>query len=257
MNNAQIKAYYVRYSRAHLKAENSMKKAVLVYLMDAGARAISSFELIEGEAANKVDEFLKVEPLREVFVDMYLTNGVAFREFLLANFNKPVEKGMSATLAISFFSQRFQNLIAQFAADRAAQYVTKIVESLRETLRKTIETAITQNKSKIDVAKEIKRSWKQVSSERALLIARTETTTLSGFAQMETAKDFAIPLDKIWIAARDGRTRDDHRAANGQRVKYEDNFSVGGVAMSQPGDPRGGAANVCNCRCTVAFLPRK
>lgn len=257
MNNAQIKAYYVRYSRTHLKAENSMKRAVFGYIMDAGAKAITSFELIEGEAANKVDEFLKVEPLRDVFLEMYLTNSNVFREFLLANFNKPVEKAMSASLAISFFSQRFQNLIAQFAAERAAAYVTKIVESLRDTLRKTIETAITQNKSKIDVAKEIKRSWKQVSSERALLIARTETTTLSGFSQMETAKDFAIPLDKIWIAARDGRTRDDHRAANGQRVKYEDNFSVGGVAMSQPGDPKGGAANVCNCRCTVAFLPRK
>ena len=257
MNNAQTKAYFVKYSRTHLKAENSMKRAVLVYLTDAGARAISSFELSESDAASKVNEFLKVEPLRDVFLEMYLTNSNVFREFLLSNFNKPVEKGMSASLAISFFSQRFQNLIAQFAAERAAAYVTKIVESLRDTLRQTIEKATAQNKSKVDVAKEIKRNWKAVSSERALLIARTETTTLSGFAQMETAKEFSIPLDKVWIAARDGRTRDDHRAANGQRVKYEEDFVVGGIAMSHPGDPKGGAANVCNCRCTVAFLPRR
>ena len=257
MTNSQRKAYYVRYNRAHSKAENSMKRLLFGYIASAGTEAVSSFEAIGADAAQKVDDFLSEAKLRETFLEMHLTHAETFRVFLLDNFNKPVEKGMATTLAISFFSQRFQNLVAEFAAQRAAEYVTKIVDGLRQSLRQTIEAAVADNLSKRDVARQIRQTWKEVSRSRSLLIARTETTALSGFAQMETAKEFTIQLDKVWISARDGRTRTDHRSADGQRVKYEDNFTVGGVAMAHPGDPKGGAANCCNCRCTIAFLPRQ
>ncbi len=36
-----------------------------------------------------------------------------------------------------------------------------------------------------------------------------------------------------------------------------ESFTVGGVKMKYPGDPNGGAENVCNCRCTQIFRPAK
>jgi hypothetical protein len=32
-------------------------------------------------------------------------------------------------------------------------------------------------------------------------------------------------------------------------------FNLDGVLMQHPGDPDGGAENVCNCRCCIAYEP--
>ena len=64
-------------------------------------------------------------------------------------------------------------------------------------------------------------------------------------------------LQKEWIAARDERVRSAHAVANGQIVDFEDKFLVGGEYLDRAGDPRGSAANVINCRCSIAPFPKK
>jgi SPP1 gp7 family putative phage head morphogenesis protein len=261
MNNAARKAYYVRFNRVHLSAENGINKALLAWLADQSKGVLTTFdESGVDEAIKRVESSFSESALTELFLEQYQKQGKEFRGFLLDNFNKPVEKRDGLTdvlLNISFFSQRFQNLVSGFAATMAAERVSGICKALRERLKATILNAASNNLSKADTAKEIKKTWGAISKDRARLIARTETTTIAGFAQMETAKDFTIKLDKVWIAARDSRTRPDHKTADGKRVKMEEDFDIGGVKMSHPGDPKGGAANCCNCRCTVAFVPQK
>ena len=248
MTKAARRAYFNRFNKAHVKAENKAYKAILTWL-----------KTVETTEAEAVADMFKADDLKAIFLENYAESGAMFRAFLLENFQKTVEKRgvIDAMLSVGIAAARFQSVMATFAGLMAAERVTGICDNLRGLLRNVIEAAIGQNLSKAETAKEIRKNWGAVSKSRARLIARTETTTVAGFAQMETAKEFSIELDKVWISARDGRTRDDHRANDGQRVKYEDDFSVGGVAMKQPGDPRGGAKNCCNCRCTVAFVARK
>ncbi|MCR9066282.1 MAG: hypothetical protein NXI00_20085, partial [Cytophagales bacterium] len=61
-------------------------------------------------------------------------------------------------------------------------------------------------------------------------------------------------LLKVWSSARDERTREDHMNANGQRVKKEQDFTIGDKKMKYPGDPRGGASQVVNCRCSFTHV---
>lgn len=261
MNSAARKAYYVRFNRVHAKAEKSVYGIVLAKLQTIGAEVLATFEQSDIDTTLKAaDAAIKDRDFATLFIDSYSAESSRFRAFLLDNFEKKIEKkGVleDAIINIGFFSQRFQNIVTSFAAQMAAERVGKICENLRTLLRNTLTNASTNNATKQQAAKEVKKVWKEVSKGRALLIARTETTTISGFAQMETAKEFNIELDKVWISARDSRTRSDHRSADGNRVKYEEDFDIGGVKMSHPGDPKGGAANCCNCRCTVAFVPRK
>ncbi len=49
-----------------------------------------------------------------------------------------------------------------------------------------------------------------------------------------------------------GGTFDAHIEADGQTVKLDDDFTVDGIGMEFPGDPKGGAGNVCNCLCMMA-----
>lgn len=260
MNKAARTAYYYRYSRTQTKAENSMYTALMAWLDAVGTHVVSTFVSEGADAVTALTGEIKPADLEKVFFESYGVSAGMFRAFLLKNFEKPVEKrGIlgDAAINIGFFSQRFQNIVTEFAAQMAAERVSKICDTLREMLTKTITNAVANNADKQKVAREIKRNWKEVSRNRARLIARTETTTISGFAQMQTANEFTIELDKVWISARDSRTRTDHRSADGQRVAKDEDFTIGGAKMAQPGDPKGGAENCCNCRCTVAFVPKR
>lgn len=63
-------------------------------------------------------------------------------------------------------------------------------------------------------------------------------------------------LEKTWIATLDGKTRDTHFAADGQRAPLTGTFSVGNAALRFPGDPTGPPAEVRNCRCRVGILAK-
>lgn len=92
---------------------------------------------------------------------------------------------------------------------------------------------------------------------RARMIARTEGTRVTSeardeaFRQMmeQTGLDPAL-VDEIWNATRDNRTRETHRAMNGQVVPYGQPFvSPSGARLRYPGDPNAPAAEVIDCRC--------
>ena len=91
----------------------------------------------------------------------------------------------------------------------------------------------------------------------ALRIARTETTAAANFAATEAGGVSGFLMQKEWISALDSRTRDDHAGVNKQSRPENKPFNVGGEKLMYPGDPRGSAGNVINCRCTVAMIPAR
>jgi uncharacterized protein with gpF-like domain len=91
---------------------------------------------------------------------------------------------------------------------------------------------------------------------RANTIARTET--VGAYVQGDLAGARALgdsgPVEKVWVAAIDARTRPSHEDADGQCVPIDDTFDVGGEAMDAPHDPSAPDGEVVNCRCIVEFL---
>lgn len=96
-------------------------------------------------------------------------------------------------------------------------------------------------------------SWEN----RAQLIARTETVGANNQGSLESMSAMAeldgIVATKTWLATSDSKTRADHAEIDGTTVPLDGTFDVGGVAMNGPGDNAGGAAQVCNCRCTLTY----
>jgi hypothetical protein len=100
-------------------------------------------------------------------------------------------------------------------------------------------------------------------------IARTETLRAANMGHMAGAKKHRFEVLKEWIAAQDTRTRRipkndefDHWVLDGQRREMDEAFvqvgSRGRVASAQqPGDADAPAAFTINCRCTVAFIPKR
>jgi hypothetical protein len=65
-------------------------------------------------------------------------------------------------------------------------------------------------------------------------------------AEMEGVK-----FNKKWLTRLDGNERPTHADANEQTREPSQPFSVGGEPLMFPGDPRGSAGNVINCRCQM------
>lgn len=91
---------------------------------------------------------------------------------------------------------------------------------------------------------------------RARTVARTETMGAvnggafrSAVLEAEARGDVA-PF-KLWLSTEDRRTRPTHVDADQQRTMLSEPFRVGTSALLYPGDPRGAAAEVINCRCTM------
>lgn len=53
----------------------------------------------------------------------------------------------------------------------------------------------------------------------------------------------------------DARTRETHRAADGQTRTVGEPFTVGGASLKYPGDPSAPPAEVIGCRCVVLYQP--
>ena len=106
------------------------------------------------------------------------------------------------------------------------------------------------------------------AKSRSVMIARTEVMRASNYASLKGAEKHPFLIDKMWIATRDARTRRipkdfyDHWNMDGQTVEYNQPFvsadKVGRpIVVDAPGDPRAPRGFTINCRCAVAFIPRR
>lgn len=95
---------------------------------------------------------------------------------------------------------------------------------------------------------------------RAVVVARTETIgamnagRADAFAAVAEEVDDGTGFEQMWLATSDSRTRRTHRDADGQRVPVGGLFTVGTADLRYPGDPRGPAKEVIQCRCTTLLV---
>ena len=159
--------------------------------------------------------------------------------------------------------------IDQEAVTRAVQLDSKIsnglysrlgedVQALKKSISAEISRGISNGSSYADIARQIKThmigAYDKASGGaqyRAELIARTEGNRIRNQSSMDasnTAKDMGADVVKQWDSALDRRTRPSHTRVDGEIRELDEPFSNG---LMHPGDPDGGAAEVCNCRCAL------
>lgn len=123
-----------------------------------------------------------------------------------------------------------------------------------------IERGIQEGDSIPEIARRIDLLLTATGSERwpnrAVTVARTETIAAVNAGVFRAAVLDAqargdLAPAKVWIATEDSRTRPTHDGADGQRTLLESPFRVGGAQLMFPGDPRGPAREVINCRCSL------
>ena len=143
-----------------------------------------------------------------------------------------------------------QNPITQAWIDqRAAFWARSVNKTTGNLLLAELQEGVALGESIPLLTSRVEKVFAGSRALRAEGIARTETATAANAGHLQTYRQAAVPLKK-WITTRDMRERDAHAGADGQIVKADEDFNVGGESLSGPG--QGGSSwNVINCRCTT------
>lgn len=204
--------------------------------------------------------------MEQAYTDMAATMIDAFGERILGQ-----GKSMGLILETKDFAEFFQRLALEYIAQES---IRRRIAGVTNTTRDLIISAITKGQEAGDsvdvISKRITDLIPRMSRLRGSIIARTETHGAANFGADQAARATGLTLEKEWVASHDHRTRDfgqgdgvvdefSHRAADGQKVAMDQPFRIpkrDGTteALMFPGDPNGSAANVINCRCTVAHV---
>lgn len=132
------------------------------------------------------------------------------------------------------------------------------VNLLKKKVANNISRGIAQGQSYSDIAKNIAvgmvGNYARMNGGalyNAMRITRTEAHRISqqaAYDALKKAKDNGADVVKQWDATLDKRTRPSHARVDGEIRELDEPFSNG---LMKPGDPRGRAAEVINCRCQL------
>lgn len=142
-------------------------------------------------------------------------------------------------------------VLEQLAAHRVAALVEQVTETTRDGIRAAVERGMAEGWGTRRIASAIKAETSgAIAGDRAVLIARTETIGAVNAGQLAAARASGVVEGKEWLTVGDDRVRETHADQDGMIVALTERFPNGCL---YPGDPAGGPAEVCNCRCSLAF----
>lgn len=160
--------------------------------------------------------------------------------------------------------------VIRFLHNSSAQKIVLMDATTADTVRRHIQDALAESQlageNIVETAtrimeKTIDGTFSDMSRERAVRIAQTETTTAFNFADHEAWKQSGVVTGRRWNTQSDGKVRSidagdefDHAAMEGVEVGIDEPFLVprkdgGTEALMFPGDPSGSAGNVIEERC--------
>ena len=219
----------------------------------------------------QVDMFIKSQsvisipafPIYTVLIDMYKTVGPRWVRLSKASMTK-------ATGQMGF-NERIVELMRQYYGIDLLNDAEDITAYTKEVIQKILSDAAITGASFDDIVRQLVTS-SELGPMRARRIARTETVTAANGAAMIYAQTSGNQMNKIWISVKDKRTRHNqyanHVTIDGTIIDINEPFNLkspklGDIQMMQPGvrkQPSGAAvpaAEVVNCRCTVAFTAKR
>lgn len=161
---------------------------------------------------------------------------------------KPNKKAFGAS------EEFIREVLAYFKKYLLENVVNPISQTTIDHIETVLQEAIREGWGVDKAVKELEDS--DITKRRARMIVRTETVKAANFTQLSAADMEDYEMEKQWIAVEDNRTRRSHSHAgvDGERVDLDQPFSNG---LMFPGDPKGDAAEVINCRCTLGYFAKR
>lgn len=193
-------------------------------------------------------------PIYTILNELYFTVGPAWARF--------IKKDMKKAGGSMGFSEEIVRLMRDYYTTDLLNDAELMTKYSRQIIVDILSQAAQEGWSFDRITYELS-NHPEFGRMRAMRIARTETVTAANGAAILYAQNSGIKMDKIWISIRDKRTRHSHENVNTTPIPINEEFKVGGSLMMQPGVrfQNNGfpvpSFEIVNCRCTVAFIPKR
>lgn len=140
--------------------------------------------------------------------------------------------------------------VGEFIRDHSDRALTAVNKTTAKELRRELAESAEAGETISEAVERVREVFGD-RRDNAITIARTETVSAYNFASISAWKQSGQVGAKQWLTAEDDAVRDWHREVDGKSVPLDASFSVGPDQLDFPGDPRGSAGNIINCRCTL------
>ena len=135
----------------------------------------------------------------------------------------------------------------EFLAARQNQ-LSGVPDEVHDRIKAALQAGIDGGESMAKLSDRVRGEFNDIGKGRAKVIASTETAAAYGEARDEAMKQAGVQY-KQWLTSGLPNVRTAHRGAQGQTVRIDEPFDVGGEELMHPGDETGSAENVINCHC--------
>ena len=235
-----------KFIKVFLKGQGSIEKMmeskITRYLMDLRAKILKDpahLRTLSMVDWDKQDEVLVklIKPVMHEGIKL----GVAIGQDVL---------GRTKTLDDANFEHRVNSLL-QIRMDKLTGINSTIKNRLQDKLKDTLTEQVQAGASvsvQTSTMQEAVREFFNLTSSRALLIARTESSGAVNGGSMLYYQNEGV-TQKEWITSQDELVRESHRQCEDEgAISMFNTFSNG---LMFPSDQNGDAGEVCNCRCSL------
>lgn len=237
-----------RLRRNELRIERAISKALDVHQKRAMAALRSQHSLTAAVPPDAFDttgwDATVLREVQPVIEDVL--QGIATGVFSFLDLSPEIRAQILGALDIDAVAADF------------TERVKTIGPSTADRVMSELSVGIGQGEGIPQLSKRIRESF-GVAESHAARIARTETHGAAEATTYKSAGAIAragFALTKTWLATSDRHTRPTHAAADGQTVRLDQPFQVGGALLDYPGGD-GPAEEVINCRCSTIFNTTK
>lgn len=193
-------------------------------------------------------EFIQTSNLKDALIERFSKNGIKYGNTVFKDLENQKR-----------YNPVFSEAWARFVLREYGQNIGTKIRILKDTIAKQVSNEVKKNiEEGADIVTDLTKQIEKVVNSNSFYmwqaerIARTETTTAMNTATEVAAEATGIEYQKQWLSAGDGNERPSHQALNGEKIGKNDVFSNG---LRYPGDARGPASEVVNCRCTQLYIP--
>jgi len=160
-----------------------------------------------------------------------------------------VMESAAVDLGVSFSPDMADPNVVRFLENRSQRFAEEVLETTWVQLKDSLSEGVQAGEGIPELAMRVDTVMDSRKSS-AETIARTEVVGANNGGTLLSWKQSGVVESKEWLTALDGRERDTHRAAHGQRVGIDEDFSVGAGSGPAPGQI-GLAEEDINCRCSM------
>ena len=222
---------------------NQLKPLINRQYMDAATlitQGVTDVDHVVNEQTTRLRKILRVHYRR-----------VAFTAGRQATLNFDPAKSMN---------ESFWNDINQYIALNTGRKIQLIQGNTVNSITRVVKKGIEAGETNREIATRLRGKGRIDSRFKALRIARTETLGMYNSATDASVRETGIKFTRVWSTTKDLRTRRkkgkniyDHWDVDGDTAAQNEDFDVSGEKLSFPGDPKGSAGNIINCRCVLLY----